>query len=959
LIELAPSRVFVTVEASAAVVTATLGTPFRTFDLNGQSRLATTVEPSVPGAVAPLIAAIAGLAATPNEPQSQGRAMRQPGVTAATVGGPTITPQYTLSSGQHFLTPGDFATIFDINPVYSAGYTGTGQKVAIIGRSRVTSADVSQYEANVGLATNLPNTIVAANGVDPGISFGDEGEALLDVDRVIGTAPNVQADLVISGSAGGYDGIYVAALYEVQTLRDPVMNISFGACEGNTTASGVNLWDALFAQAASEGISVFVSSGDSAAGFCNGQFSTPNVQQFRSTNYICSSSYATCLGGTELADTVNPASYWSATNGANRASALKYIPEGAWNDPISTSSNGATVYLAQGTGGGASIYIPKPYWQTGTGVPADGARDLPDMSFPASGHDGYYGCRADAGGNCANGYFYYSYGTSAAAPGMAGVTALLNQKAGGPQGNMNPLLYRLAATAGVFHDATPASSGVASCDIGTPSLCNNSDPGTNSLTGGLAGFALTTGYDQATGIGSLDVSNFLTAATATTAPAKTATKVTLITPGSLSNPGTASFTATVAMAGTIVPTGTVQFYINTVATGAPVALSGGTATGSLTFATTGTFDVSAAYSGDTTYVAALSPGSPYLVAGAAVTINIALSATTTTTTSPITLTSTVASTTGGAVPTGIVRFYDSYNGYFYNATLVNGVATAPGQLILYPASHQIAAFYQGDTIYNRSGSVYTSLVVTQGAPVITWPAPAAISSGTALSATQLNATTTVPGTLVYTPGLGTVLSVGTQALSVAFTPADTTDYKAATATNSVNVTIAPDFMVAATPGSGTVNAGQTASFTLGVTPLNGFNSAVTLAVSGLPTYATATFTPATLTPAGAIVNSTLVIATNVHAALEAPRSPGWLAPAGGGAVLACLVLLVPRRRRLVSMLAALALGALLVSAGGCGGGGSTSTTTTVKTPDGTYPLTVTATSGSLSHSASISLTVTN
>jgi hypothetical protein len=95
---------------------------------------------------------------------------------------------------------------------------------------------------------------------------------------------------------------------------------------------------------------------------------------------------------------------------------------------------------------------------------------------------------------------------------MAGITALLNQKMGSAQGNLNPRMYQLAAdaSAGAFHDVTVATSGVSGCTVAVPSLCNNSTPGMSGLTGGLAGYLVGNGYDEATGLGSVDATSFVT-----------------------------------------------------------------------------------------------------------------------------------------------------------------------------------------------------------------------------------------------------------------------------------------------------------------------------------------------------------------------------------------------------------------------------------------------------------------
>ena len=354
-------------------------------------------------------------------------------------------------------------------------------------------------------------------------------------------------------------------------------------------------------QAAGEGISLFVSSGDAGAAGCDANNSLPPVDQIKSPNYLCSTSYITCVGGTEFNDTANPTQYWTTSTNPAVASALGYIPEGGWNEPT-TDSSGAIAYQASASAGGVSSLIAKPSWQTGPGVPADGFRDTPDMAFPSAAHEAYYACYAANGGDCSKGYFEYFYGTSCAAPSMAGVTALIDQKLGGAQGNLNPKLYSVAAST-AFHDTTVATSGVSGCSLATPSMCNNSTPSPTSLTGGLAGYEVGTGYDQVTGLGSLDVDKLIVALSP---PLPVPTVALTSNPTTITTSQTAVLTAAVSGAGAT-PTGTVQFSSNGVNLGAAVALTSGTATSPAEpFTTAGTYKITAQYSGDSNYQPATS-----------------------------------------------------------------------------------------------------------------------------------------------------------------------------------------------------------------------------------------------------------------------------------------------------------------------------------------------------------------
>lgn len=500
-----PSRIFIGFGGEAGSVGRAFQTELHNYKVNGELRMAPASDPMIPQAIAPAVKAVHGLYTIEDRPLSHAQTMW------------SDAPQVTGSSGSHYIAPGDFAILYDL----PAAWTGSGKTIGIVGRSRTDFADFQNFQQKTGVVFANPTEVVPPNGVDPGaaytappgagVSIDDQSEATLDVLRAGSVAPGANILLVVSTAASG--GIGTDAQYLVDTTPVPaqIMNISFGACESSAGDTAVQFWNTLFQQAAAEGISVFVSSGDSGASGCDTHGNAPpSSPSPNSPNYICSSSYVTCVGGTEFVDTASPSQYWNSSNGAGFTSVLSYIPEGAWNDPYNSSTS---TYQVAASGGGVSSYIATPTWQTGTGVPAARAgRYTPDIAFSASGHDGYFGCFAAGGGNCVGTSFSFESfgGTSAAAPDMAGITAMLDQKLGSALGNLNPAIYSMAANSpSAFHDVTVATSGVTSCAVSTPSLCNNSIAGPSSLTGGQAGYMVGTGYDEVTGWGSLDVATFL------------------------------------------------------------------------------------------------------------------------------------------------------------------------------------------------------------------------------------------------------------------------------------------------------------------------------------------------------------------------------------------------------------------------------------------------------------------
>src|SRR5208283_2169381 len=440
---------------TAAQVQAAFHTQIHSFKIGSEVHHANVSDPEIPLAFAQVVGGVVSLHDFRSAPMNTGA--RLP------------TPDFT-SSGSYFLAPADFATIYDLAPLYQQGITGNGQSVAIVARSNFHISDVRQFRSFFGLPANDPQIIV--NGTDSGLlSSGEETEADLDVEWSGGIARNAAIKFVVSKSTSSSDGSYLSAQYIVSHNLAPVMSMSFGICEAALGSAGNSFINSLWQQAAAQGITVFVSSGDSGASGCDSA-SASRATHARGVNGLCSSPYSVCVGGTEFNDASHPSLYWSPANVAGtQSSALSYIPEGVWNE---SAAGGLW-----SSGGGASAIYAKPSWQTGTGVSADGRRDVPDVSLSAAGHDGYLIYQ--------DGALYVVGGTSAASPSFAGVMALLVQNTGARQGNANTAFYSLAnkqraGGASVFHDIISG---------------NNSVPG-------LAGFTATPGYDQATGLGSID-----------------------------------------------------------------------------------------------------------------------------------------------------------------------------------------------------------------------------------------------------------------------------------------------------------------------------------------------------------------------------------------------------------------------------------------------------------------------
>ncbi len=448
-------------------------TRIRRYRWHGENHIANATNPTIPKAFAGVVAGFASL----GDFRLRSQLVRG-----------DDNPQFTTGS-THYLAPADFATIYDISSPYAQGLSGSGVSIAVLGRSAVESGDLSTFRATFGLAANPPQIIV--NGANPGLVSGDELESDLDLEWSGAIAPSATVKFVTSASTSMTDGIDLSALYAVDNDLADVITVSYSGCEqAGDISGGTTFFNQLWEQAAAQGTSVFVSSGDSGAAGC-ASASASTATGGAAVNALCSSPYSTCVGGTQFsADVDDPSAYWTTNNTqGSLGSALSYIGEIVWNQ--SGADGGSDLWAS---GGGASTYFAKPSWQLAPGVPSDGHRDVPDLALNASfAHDGYLVYTSQG---YASPTLVAVGGTSAPTPCMAGIAALVVQHAKGRVGNFNPYLYGLAALqangsgAAVFHQITSG---------------NNSVPGQT----GFSASSSDPDYNQATGLGSPDAGQLI------------------------------------------------------------------------------------------------------------------------------------------------------------------------------------------------------------------------------------------------------------------------------------------------------------------------------------------------------------------------------------------------------------------------------------------------------------------
>ena len=586
-----PDRMMIDFSGTAGMVREGFHSEIHSLAANGAMHIGNTSDPQIPAALAQVVAGVVSLNDFRPHPMHKGvnNTHVDPKTGALIPGSSEVNGQYTFSaSGGTYeaVTPADLATVYNLTPLFKAGISGQGQTIVVIEDTNVYStADWTTFRSTFGLSSYTAGSFTQVHPgsgcTNPGVVAGNDGEAILDAEYASAAAPSATIELASCADTRTTFGGLIALENVLSAAGTPpaIVSISYGECEAENGATANAAYNSTYEEAAAKGVSVFVAAGDEGAASCDADLS--NATHGIGVSGFASTPYNVAVGGTDFGDTYasTNSTYWNSTNTSAYGSAKSYVPEIPWNDSCAgvllatfitksgvtygtsgfcNSRTGEADYLttASGSGGpsgcatgsasttgvvsGTCKGYAKPSWQSGVaGISADGVRDIPDVSlFAANGVWGHYYvfCWSDisnGGAKCSGAPSNWSGagGTSFAAPIMAAIQSLVNQKTATRQGNPNPAYYKLAAaeygasgstacnsskgngvaSTCVFYDVTQGDMDV-NC-TGTHSCYRPSGSYgvlSTSNTSYTKAYGTTTGYDYATGLGSLNAYNLVT-----------------------------------------------------------------------------------------------------------------------------------------------------------------------------------------------------------------------------------------------------------------------------------------------------------------------------------------------------------------------------------------------------------------------------------------------------------------
>jgi hypothetical protein len=433
-----PSRVVIEFSGTAGQVREAFHTEIHNLEVDGKKHIANMSDPQIPAALAPAIVGIVSLNDFMPRPMYRPRAA------------------YTYSGcgGDCYpVVPADLATIYNLNPLFAAGYSGQGQTIVVVEDTDVYNypEDWDTFRSTFGLDSYSDGSFIQVHPTpgtggtcdDPGVLADAEDEAILDAEWASAAAPSAAIELASCENTTANFGGFIAMQNIVSKggAVPAIVSISYGDSEPLLGTSANSYIKSLYQLAVAEGVSVFVSSGDGGAAMTDFVQQTNVAQYGINVSGFASTQYNVAVGGTDFGDTyanVN-GTYWSATNSSDYGSALSYVPEIPWNETCgselaaiffgysttygsggfcnsgSENAYGLSGPLSGGSGGGGAggggasgcatgspkstgvvggscAGYPKPSWQSGLfGNPSDTVRDLPDVSlFAANGAWNHY-----------------------------------------------------------------------------------------------------------------------------------------------------------------------------------------------------------------------------------------------------------------------------------------------------------------------------------------------------------------------------------------------------------------------------------------------------------------------------------------------------------------------------------------------------------------------------------------
>ena len=849
-----PNRMLIDFSGNAGQVRKAFQAEIHQLDVKGERHIANMSDPRIPSALAPVVAGIVSLNDFRPRPLYHMRKAK---------------PQFTFTDifggTTYAVVPADLATIYNFNPLFGSGLSGQGQTVVLIEDTDVFSvADWTTFRSAFGLSGYSSASFTQVHPAPPsgpnncgapGAFAPNSAEAILDAEWASAAAPSAAIEMAACADTSTTFGGLIAMQNLINAAAAPpaIMSVSYGQCETVNGATANAAYNSTYQQAVVEGVSVFAAAGDSGAAACDN--GATEATHGIGANAFASTPYNVAVGGTDFSDTYSGTndSYWNLNNSVAFGSAQSYIPETPWNDscaglllssylgyfPTYGSTSLCNDFLfgpffqttVAGGGGpsgcatgapsvdgvvsGTCQGWPKPVWQHLMGNPNDSVRDTPDVSlFAADGLWSHYYifCWSDTahgGASCSSDPSAWSGagGTSFASPILAGIQALINQKAGGAQGNPNPVFYQLAATeygtggnpgcnssngaaaarGCIFYDVTFGDMDV---DCVGPN-CYLADGAVGVLSTSNAAFnsayGTSTGWDFATGIGTVNAANLVNN-WPTSAP--TSNFSLSASPNSVSFAQGATGSTTI----TITPLGGFSGAVNLSTSGLPGGVT-----------------------------AAFSPNPASTSSALIFTANAGAI----TGTFPVTVTGMSGGLTNSITVTLSVT-----------PSLNFSLAAAPAAL----------------TIVQGTGATSTITVTPQNGFAGSVNLSASGLLGGVTASFIPNPTTT---TSTLTLSAGAAAATGTFTVTINGTSGSLTN----TTTVSLTVSPAPDFSVSVSPSNLRIRRGSSGISTIGIAPLNGFTGSVSLSASGLPSGVTASFAPNPATSTSTLTLSVAATAT--------------------------------------------------------------------------------------------------